>query len=145
MMKKIFALAALLLTLSFTACKKEAVEELDNNSTQASITGIWELSSIDTKVSIGSVNVSVYIEFGSTGNFTIYQKIGDGRYSKFTGIYTLSTDNTLSGTYSNSSSWGPYYVAFGDNTLSLTSAGGKETDTYKKISAIPETVVKNVY
>ena len=95
--------------------------------------------------SVGNVQVSVYIEFASGGSFTLYQKIGEGRYTMFTGSYSLSADNKLSGSYNGGSAWGPYDVALSGGTLTLTSAGGKEVDTYKKISAIPESVTGNLY
>ena len=83
-MKKIFVLAAMLLV--FAACG----ENKDNPDTpapsQASLTGIWELSSVTTKAAVGSTSVSIYVEFASGGSFSLYQKIGDGRYSHFTDI-----------------------------------------------------------
>ena len=146
MMKKLFTLAAMLLALAACGGKENPEEgNKTNPSTKAEITGIWELSSVTTKVSVGSVDVSVYLEFSADSNFTLYQKIGEGRYTTFTGTYTLSSDNKLSGTYSNNSAWGPYDVALSEGTLALTSAGGKETDTYKKISSIPTSVTGNVY
>ncbi len=146
MMKKLFTLAAILLALAACGGKDNPEEGGKTNpSTKADITGIWELSSVATKVSVGSVNVNVYVEFASGGNFTLYQKIGDGRYTKFTGTYTLSSDGKLSGTYSDNSAWGPYDAVIGEGTLTLTSAGGKETDTYKKISSIPSSVTDNLY
>lgn len=110
-----------------------------------SVVGVWELSAVSTKVSVGSVDVSVYIDFGSDGNFTLYQKIGEGRYTMFTGKYTLTSDNKLSGSYSNNSAWGPYTASMSNGNLVLTSAGGKEVDTYKKVSSIPSSVTGNIY
>lgn len=108
-----------------------------------SVEGSWELTSVATKASVGSVNVSVYITFGS-GQFTLYQKIGEGRYTQFTGTYTL-VKNTLSGKYSTDKAWGPYTVSGSGTSLTLTTAGGKEADTYKKIGSIPSSVLENLY
>lgn len=157
MMKKIFALAAVLLTIA--ACGGKDNPDTPSptpggggsgggggsTTTKVDVTGSWELSGVETKVSVGSVNVSVYITFDSGGSFTLYQKIGEGRYSVFTGTYTLSSDNKLSGKYSNNATWGPYSAALSGGKLTLTSAGGKEVDTYTKISSIPTSVTQNIY
>ena len=153
MMKKIFALAAVLLTIA--ACGGKDNPDTPSptpgggggggSTTKLDVTGSWELSGVETKVSVGSVNVSVYISFTSDGSFTLYQKIGEGRYSVFTGTYTLSSDNKLSGKYSNNTAWGPYTAALSGGKLTLTSAGGKEVDTYTKISSIPAAVSGNTY
>lgn len=142
MMKKFLLMAACALAL--VACKKDGGE--DPIPTPATgVVGIWELNSVATKVAVGDVQVSVYINFADGGSFTLYQKIGNGRYTKFSGTYTLASDGKLSGSYSGGSSWGPYDAAVSGETLTLTSAGGKEVDTYKKISAIPENVTNNLY
>ena len=153
MMKKLFALAAVLLTIA--ACGGKDNPDTPSptpgggggggSTTKLDVTGSWELSNVETKVSVGSVNVSVYISFTSDGSFTLYQKIGEGRYTRFTGAYTVSADNKLSGKYSNNAAWGPYTAAMASGKLTLTSAGGKEVDTYTKISAIPSSVTQNIY
>ncbi|MBE6252168.1 MAG: hypothetical protein E7109_01440 [Bacteroidales bacterium] len=153
MMKKLFALAAVLLTIA--ACGGKDNPDTPSptpgggggggSTTKLDVTGSWELSNVETKVSVGSVNVSVYISFTSDGNFTLYQKIGEGRYTRFTGTYTVSADNKLSGKYSNNAAWGPYTAAMASGKLTLTSAGGKEVDTYTKISSIPTSVTQNIY
>lgn len=153
MMKKLFALAAVLLTIA--ACGGKDNPDTPSptpgggggggSTTKLDVTGSWELSNVETKVSVGSVNVSVYISFTSDGSFTLYQKIGEGRYTRFTGTYTVSADNKLSGKYSNNAAWGPYTAAMASGKLTLTSAGGKEVDTYTKISAIPSSVTQNIY
>lgn len=153
MMKKLFALAAVLLTIA--ACGGKDNPDTPSptpgggggggSTTKLDVTGSWELSNVETKVSVGSVNVSVYITFASGDSFTLYQKIGEGRYSVFTGTYTLSSDNKLSGKYSNNATWGPYSAALSGGKLTLTSAGGKEVDTYTKISSIPTSVTQNIY
>ena len=141
MMKKLLMMAACALAL--VACKKEGGDE----PTPASegVVGIWELTSVATKAAVGDVQVSVYVDFTNGGNFTLYQKIGLGRYTQFTGTYTLTSDNKLAGSYADGSSWGHYDAVVSGDALTLTSAGGKEVDTYKKISAIPENVTENLY
>lgn len=141
MMKRLLVLATLALALF--ACNKEGNEV--PNPVSNDITGIWELSSVATKATVGNVQVSVYVEFTADGKFTLYQKIGDGRYARFDGSYTLTQDGKLTGSYNGGASWGPYDATVNGDTLTLTSAGGKEVDTYKKVSAIPPSVSGNLY
>lgn len=141
-MKKYLLMAACALAL--VACKKDGGEEPAPVPAQ-SIVGTWELVSVATKATVGDIQVSVYVDFNTSGNFTLYQKIGQGRYTKFTGTYTLTSDNKLAGSYADGSTWGPYDAVVSGDALTLTSAGGKEVDTYKKISAIPENVTGNLY
>jgi len=137
-MKKIlFALAMLAMLAS---CGKP-----DPVKPKTDVSGVWELSNVATKASVGSVSVSVYLDLVAGGNFTLYQKIGDGRYTVFSGTWTLSDDDHLSGTYSDGKGWGPYAASVSGNTMKLESAGSKEVDTYNKITAIPESVTSNTY
>ncbi len=137
-MKK-FWLLAVAVTLFMACTKKDDTPKLD-------VTGAWELSSVATKATVGSETVSVYVDFASAGSFTLYQKIGNGRYTVFTGTYTLdATAGKLSGKYNGGKAWGPYSAAMEGSNLTLTSDGGKEVDTYKKIDAIPESVKNNIY
>ncbi len=151
MMKKLLYSAFAILVVAACGGKDDPVTPPEGggsgggSSTQINVTGCWELSGVATKVAVGSVDVSVYLDFASDGNFTLYQKIGEGRYTQFTGTYTLSSDNKLSGKYSNDTAWGPYTAAMASGKLTLTSAGGKEVDTYSKISAIPTSVTQNIY
>lgn len=139
MMKKFvafFALAALsLLALS---CKKDNPVPTPSSD---DITGCWELSSVATKATVGSVQVSVYIEF-SGSSFTLYQKLGEGRYTQFTGSWSAS-DGSLSGSYTGGKSWGPYSYSLSGNSLTLSK--GSETDVYNRIDAIPASVTGNIY
>lgn len=144
MMKKFLALAAAALCL--LACNgKDNPDTPGGGSKKTDVTGCWELSSVATKASIGNVSVSVYMSFGTDGNFELWQKIGEGRYSYFSGTYKLGADNSLSGSYSDGKTWGPYQASTADNKLTLTTSGGSEVDTYNKISSIPDAVTGNVY
>lgn len=139
MMKKL--LLAVAFVALFVACKPKQPEKpaLDP-------TGIWELTSISTKVSVGDVAVSVYLEFSAEGTFTIYQKIGEGRYKRFTGTFEVDLDNNrISGKYDGGAKWGPYDCTCNDKTLTLKLVGGTETDSYTKIEAVPADVAQNVY
>lgn len=142
-MKKYLLMAACALAL--VACKKDGGEEPVPPVPTQGIVGTWELVSVATKATVGDIQVSVYVDFNSSGNFTLYQKIGMGRYTKFEGTYTLTSDNKLAGSYGDNSSWGPYDAVLNGETLTLTTAGGKEVDTYKRISLFPEDVLRNTY
>ena len=110
------------------------------------VTGAWELYSVTTKARVGSVTVSVYIDFAAENSFTLYQKIGEGRYAKFEGSYNLDKEaGQLSGSYAGGSAWGPYSASRDGSNLILSSAGGKEVDSYRKIESIPATVTENLY
>ena len=137
MMKKIVLVSVVALALC--ACRKAAPDSAK------SVEGVWELTAVATKVSVGSVEVSVYMDFAAGGGFTLYQKIGEGRYTRFTGTYNLSGGEVLSGAYSDGKAWGPYGIAIGDGTMSLSAPGGIETDTYRKIDAVPDFVTGNLY
>ena len=142
MKRLLYAISIAALCL-LTACGKDKQPGKEEIKPSA-IAGAWELSDISTKTSIGSVNVSVYLDFTSDGKFTLYQKIGEGRYTKFIGTYALEKDS-LSGKYSDGKAWGPYKAEINASALTLTKEGGNETDTYKKIDAVPETVTTNLY
>lgn len=103
------------------------------------VTGEWCLSGYDTKaVTIGSESVDVYLAF-SSGSFEIYQKLGQGRYRKYSGSYSVS-NGILSGKYSDGKPMGSdYEVSRKGDTLTLTA--GSEVTTYSK-KAIPADVRK---
>ena len=105
------------------------------------VTGCWSLTSVETKAAIGTTEVQVYIEFASDKTFSLYQMLGEGRYSHFSGTWKLA-GKTLDGTYSDGKAWGSSYEASKDgaNTLVLTSGTG-EVSTYTKIDAIPAEVL----
>ena len=141
-MKKFLTLLACVAL--FAGCQEDDPDK--PTPAQLDVTGVWELSSVTTKASVGSVTVSVYVDFAVDNSFTLYQKIGEGRYTKFEGTYALDKDAaTLSGSYASGSAWGPYSASRDGNSLTLTTAGGKEVDTYKKVDAIPASVTENIY
>ena len=138
MMKK-FLFAAVLLSV-IAGCKPKTPE-----TPKLDVTGAWELSSVSTKVSVGGEQVTVYLEFTAEGEFTLYQKIGAGRYTRFSGNYAIDQEaKQLSGNYSNGKAWGPYACTCSDNTLTLATASGGETDTYTRIDAVPSSVTEYV-
>ena len=71
MMKKFFAMAMLLLGL--VACGEQNKQTPDTPTfTKDGIVGIWELTSVSTKATVGSETVFVYVQFESSGSFTLY-------------------------------------------------------------------------
>lgn len=141
MMKKILFVLASLAVLA--GCHRG---EPDDLNPAVDVTGSWELSAVTTRATVGGEQVSVYLVFSATGSFDLYQKIGAGRYTHFSGSYTLNKDEKLlSGTYADGTKWGPYEAALEGTTLSLNLPGGKEVDSYRKIDAVPESVTGNVY
>lgn len=138
MMKKLLFAAVLLSMIAGCKPKTPETPKLD-------VTGAWELSSVSTKVSVGGEQVSVYLEFTAGGEFTLYQKIGAGRYARFSGNYAIDQDaKQLSGSYSGGKEWGPYSCTCTDSSLTLATVSGGETDTYTKIDAVPSSVTENV-
>jgi hypothetical protein len=141
MMKKILFVLASLAVLA--GCHRNEPEDLNP---AVDVTGSWELSAVTTRAMVGGEQVSVYLVFSASGSFDLYQKIGEGRYTHFTGSYSMNKDEKLlSGTYADGTKWGPYEAALEGTTLSLNLPGGKEVDSYKKIDAVPESVTGNVY
>lgn len=110
------------------------------------IEGEWRLSTVETKVTVGSETVDVYLSFVDDGLFIVYQMVGSGRYRRYSGNWTL-TGNRLTGKYSDGKPWGASYdvEVDGDNlVLNCLSSSGTvvETDTYRRAS-IPDSVISN--
>lgn len=125
----------------FVACKPKQPE-----TPKLSVTGSWELSSVATKVAVAGEEVSVFLSFTDEGAFTLYQKIGLGRYTVFTGTYEIDQDlKQISGVYSNKKNWGPYDLEATDNSITLSFVDGSESDTYTRIDSIPSAVTENTY
>lgn len=139
MMKK-FLFAAVLLSV-IAGCKPKTPE-----TPKIDVTGAWEMASVSTKVNVGGEQVSVYLDFAAEGGFTLYQKIGAGRYTVFTGSYTVDQENKqLSGTYSSGKEWGPYGCTLAENSLTLVTASGGEIYTYSRVDSVPSSVLSNLY
>lgn len=124
-----------------TACNKNG----DKPAAGPSCVGEWQLSEIAVKsVTYAGQTVDVYVAFQESGNFELYQMVGQGRYRKFTGTWKL--DGTqLSGKYSSKKDWGSSYeVSLKDDNLVLTSSVSGEVSTYRKVS-IPENIKSSAY
>lgn len=128
---------------ALSSCKKTDKDPQEKKE-KVSVVGSWELSRIETKTpQIGDQEVSVYITFTDNA-FTLYQKIGLGRYTKFDGSYIFDGSN-LSGSYTGGKAWGPYVATLEGDSMTLTLPDGQERDVYTKIDAVPDTVTSNVY
>lgn len=95
----------------------------------------WHLVSMSGVTSVPQV----YVNFAQDLTFELYQKVGEGRYRKYDGTYTV-TGNVVSGKYSDNKSWGSDYDAsFEGETLVLTAKNGSaEVCKYEK-KALSET------
>ena len=124
------------------------------SSTTTNITGEWHLTNLETKsITYSGVKVDVYVSFEKSGAFTLYQMVGEGRYTVHTGNYTLSSGK-LSGTYTvgtTTKNWGStYQVSVSGSTMTLSALSAEdgttvvEVTTYKKES-IPSSVKNNTY
>lgn len=139
-MRKILTVLALAIALCVTACKKAPKAD-----PAAALVGEWELTQIEVKsVEYAGKTVEVYLVFTADNTFEIYQMIGQGRFRKFSGTWTL-TDGILSGKYASKKAWGSEYEAtVKGETLTLVSTVSGETDTYQK-AAVPDSVKKEAY
>lgn len=97
----------------------------------SAIVSEWHLTDI-TGVKANALP-SVYVEFKADKSFEIYQKLGEGRYRKYLGTYSVS-GNVLSGKYSDGEDWGSDYEASlaGENLNLKALNGSEEVCTYEK-------------
>lgn len=96
----------------------------------------WHLVSVSGLNSIPQV----YVNFAQDLSFELYQKVGEGRYRKYEGTYTV-TGSIVSGKYSDGENWGSDYEASfdeADNLVLTAQNGSEEVCTYKK-EALSET------
>lgn len=88
------------------------------------IIGEWHLKEMSGTVA--SSLPQVYVNFKQDKNFELYQKVGEGRFRKYTGTYAVD-GSVLTGKYSDGADWGSAYaVAFESEELVLTAQNGSE-------------------
>lgn len=89
----------------------------------------WHLVSMSGVSSVPQV----YVNFAQDMSFELYQKVGEGRYRRYDGTYTV-TGSVVSGSYSDKKKWGSDYDAsFDGEKLVLTAKNGSaEVCTYEK-------------
>lgn len=121
----------IILTLSvafaFISCGGSGGEDGPQVSTE--IVAEWHLVSMSGVSSVPQV----YVNFAQDLSFELYQKVGEGRYRKYTGTYAV-TGSVVSGKYSDGEKWGSEYDAsFDGGKLVLTAKNGsEEVCTYEK-------------
>lgn len=126
MKARIILFAVLAMLVSACGNKKET-KALD-------ITGQWELIDIQTKsAQIGDAVIEVYIDFKKDNTFDLWQKLGEGRHEKLSGIWTL-TGTVLSGKYDDKKDWGTTYDVSiqSGNLVMVEKKTGTETCVYGK-------------
>lgn len=128
MMKKLYhilvALAALCTVLS---CQKEDIKDSVAND----LVGEWHLEETETDGMVIDPLSDVYLIINSDCTFIMYQKSGDQkRYTRFTGT-CKTTQNILSGEYSDGTRFGSdYEFSISGDTLTLITADGLEIQTW---------------
>ena len=129
-MKKILFILTALMVIASTGCKKEekAIDYM------ATLPGEWHCMP-------EGIDAEVYASFEEDGRFDLYQKIGEGRYRHYTGTWECE-GNTLSGNYSDGSTWGSSYkMTFADeNTMDLIAVNGSE----EKMTYLRESIPSDV-
>ena len=145
--EKMVMIKKLAMTVAVAVAAAFAVACGSKEDKAAGVEGEWELVDVEfaTKSAVvGSETVFVYINFDAKGTFVMYQKLGKGRFRKFSGTWSYS-NGLLNGTYSDGKNWGcPYKVSRDENTLVMVSSpDGNDTYTYRKCT-IPDEVSAGV-
>ncbi|MGM9742079.1 MAG: S8 family serine peptidase [Candidatus Cryptobacteroides sp.] len=130
MKRAIKIIITLILSAGIISCTKE--EKVNDP-----VAGSWHLMTV-TNIDISEIDV--YLSF-EQGNFTLFQKMGEGRYRKYDGTYFIE-GNVLHGSYSGGEKFGSdYRVQRDKDRLTLTSDSG-ESSIYT-LSQIPDEVTGN--
>ena len=131
-MKTIFRL---ILALSVLAAAASCGEKDKGPAVSEKIVAEWHLVGVSGMTSVPQV----YVDFAQDMSFELYQKVGEGRYRKYEGTYTVA-GSVVSGQYSDGEKWGSDYKAsFEGEKMTLTAQNGsEEACTYEK-KALPDT------
>ena len=82
----------------------------------------------------------VYVEFTDNNTFELYQKIGEGAYRLYRGIWNLEED-ILTGRYNDGEDWAAsYQVVLENKILTLTTKNDAAEVTVYESCEIPEEV-----
>ncbi len=110
-------------------------EKNEGPAVSEKIVAEWHLVSVSGMTSAPEV----YVDFAQDLSFSLYQKIGEGRYRRYEGTYTVS-GSLVSGKYSDGEKWGSDYEASfeGENLVLTAQNGSEEVCTYEK-KALSET------
>ena len=125
-MKTIFRL---ILALSVLAAAASCGEKDKGPAVSEKIVAEWHLVGVSGMTSVPQV----YVDFAQDMSFELYQKVGEGRYRKYEGTYTVA-GSVVSGQYSDGEKWGSDYKAsFEGEKMTLTAQNGSEgACTYEK-------------
>ncbi len=125
-MKTIFKF---ILALSVLAAAVSCGEKDNGPSVSEKIVAEWHLVGVSGMTSVPQV----YVKFSQDLSFELYQKVGEGRYRKYEGTYTVA-GSLVSGTYSDGEKWGSdYNASFESENMTLTAQNGsEEACTYEK-------------
>ena len=131
-MKTIFKF---ILALSVFAAAVSCGEKDNGPAVSEKIVAEWHLVGVSGMTSVPQV----YVNFSQDLSFELYQKVGEGRYRKYEGTYTVA-GSVVSGQYSDGEKWGSDYKASfeGDNMVLTAQNGSEEACTYEK-KALSET------
>lgn len=114
------------------ACLLSAVHCSEKPDSRTDIVGEWHFSDTET---------DVFICFCGDGTYELYQRIGAGRYRKYTGQWKLEK-KILSGTYGEGIEWGSSYEVeiSSYDTLALLAVNGSGERTVYSREGIPSSV-----
>ena len=106
-------MAVLCAALLFVGCGKEKTANAPKSDYADRIVGEWHCAP-------EGYDVDVYVAFDAAGSFEEYQRLGEGRYRRFEGSWSVEKD-VLSGVYADGTKWGSAYtLSFEGNTMTLT-------------------------
>ena len=128
-------ISKIILVLSVLAAAVSCGEKDNGPAVSEKIVAEWHLLGVSGMTSVPQV----YVNFSQDLSFELYQKIGEGRYRKYDGTYSV-TGALVSGKYSDGEKWGSdYQASFDGEKLLLTAQNGsEEVCTYEK-KALSET------
>ena len=93
------------------------------------------------------VDVDIYINFGKSGKFTIYQRTEELAYTVFNGTYTVDEENSLlTGKYDDGASWASSYhytVDVDAETLTMESVERPSEVSVYEPSEVPASATVN--
>lgn len=140
MKKIIYIIAAMILT---AACSDKGEDQQGGGASEPTlkelICGEWHSTSLAISDS------DIYLSLTKDCSFALYQKIGEGGYRLFNGIWNIE-GTLLTGRYNDGEDWGSSYnVVLKDETLTLTSDNdAAEVSTFIRCT-IPEDVKDTPY
>lgn len=85
---------------------------------------------------VSDIDADIYLSLGSSSDFELYQKIGEGAYRLYRGTWELDEDTAmLTGKYNDGTSWGSSYtvsVSEDGNSMTLSPSEEAEDQVYRK-------------